>query len=72
MKNLTNVAATTGPDAAIAAALPDMQKYLQNIAGSSNFSASALSQYLPMLQQYLSANGGNSSALAQIASAAGY
>ncbi len=71
MKNLTNVAATTGANDAIAAALPNLQQYLQNIAGSSGYSASALSQYLPMLQQYLSANGGNTSALAQLASAAG-
>jgi flagellar basal-body rod modification protein FlgD len=71
MKNLTNVAATTGATDAIAAALPNLQQYLQNIAGSSGSSASALSQYLPMLQQYLSANGSNPAALAQAASAIG-
>jgi len=72
MKNLTNVAATTGADSAIAAALPNLQSSLQSIAGSSGFSASALSQYLPLIQQYLAANGGNTAALAQAASAIGY
>jgi flagellar basal-body rod modification protein FlgD len=71
MKNLTGVSATAGANDAIAAALPNLQQYLQNIAGSSGSSASALAQYLPMIQQYLSANGSNPAALAQAASAIG-
>jgi flagellar basal-body rod modification protein FlgD len=71
MENLTNVAAASGADAAIAAALPGLQKNLQNIASTSGLSASALVNYLPQIQQYLAANGGNSAALSQVAAALG-
>jgi flagellar basal-body rod modification protein FlgD len=71
MSNLTNVAGSTGSDAALAAALPGLQQNLQNIANTSGISASALLSYLPQIQQYLATNGGNSAALSQVAAALG-